>query len=134
MNGLVYDVFYLSISSSLVPPLMKFINIPEIIKKIMICLQDRPSKPILIKRINQQWIRRFSMTSIKTNSMSQDLPIFTSSISFILPAFMYLFNQEQLCLHLLAFFLCIGQKRGIYQDIRKGQLQELIYLMMLWGS
>ena len=41
-NGLIYDIFYLSLTNALLPPLLKIIDLEHQIGKIMKCYYSRP--------------------------------------------------------------------------------------------
>lgn len=44
VNGLVYDIFFLAITSSFLPPVLKLLDIPYLIKKLTIWYYNKPCK------------------------------------------------------------------------------------------
>jgi hypothetical protein len=52
VNGLVYDVFYLALTSALLPPLLKIIDAEYLVMRVMACWKKRPCIDLLIQMRN----------------------------------------------------------------------------------
>lgn len=57
-NGLVYDIFYLSLTSALLPPLLKLIDLPFRAKQLTICFYGSPRKWLAIQTRSWPSVRR----------------------------------------------------------------------------
>jgi hypothetical protein len=86
-EGLIYDIFFLSITNTLLPPILKIIDIPYRIKQFTIhFMLDDPSTSPTIQMRSSPSVRRTSTRYTSSPITSWEWPISTSSTSSTSPA------------------------------------------------
>lgn len=91
-SGLVDNIFMMSITNSLIPPILLLFDPYYIYLKIRRCLKSKPGKYEAIQIVNLVKLRSNITIFIKEQLFKLDINIFTWSICLYLFVFLFLFS------------------------------------------
>lgn len=130
-NGLVDNIFMLSVSTIIVPPIVLFVNPWRILTAILRCYYSRPSNLYTIQLRSCTRTKRSTTFCKKEYSFKSDISLFIQSVCLCLSASLSLCSLSSLWLPWLATSSCTGFKNIRFSIGTDAQSQELSLLTML---
>ena len=125
VSGLVDNIFMLSITTSILPPLLVLFDPYHIFMKIMRCIKSKPSTLCFMQQANYTRLKKNITYFIKGLSFKSDITISILQAYLCLSATLSLCNLLQHLLDYLAIFSCTGIKNTASSNDIKDLCLEL---------
>lgn len=131
VNGLVDNIFMLSISISIVPPIVLLINPLNLFTKIIRCIKSRPGTFTFIQEANSIRIKKSTIFFMREFNSRLAIKLFILLVISCSSASLSLFNQLYQSQYWLGICSCTGLKNILFLIDIKDLFLEWISLIML---
>lgn len=128
-SGLVDNIFMMSITSSLIGPVLVYFDPLVLVNKLLRCIRSNPSKSTFIQIVNFIKARETITSFTWVCSSKLEVSTFTWSISLCLSAILFLCSRFASSSLSLVICLCIGLKNTAFSIDIEGLFQVLIQSM-----